>query len=134
MVYVPLGYSHSSIGDYSSNEIHGGSPWGASMMTGSMGERQPQPVELELAQHQGKVGQESIIWADAVVLRRARRDLCARQDCVSRGRRSFVPNASVFSWDRADSQAGKGEGEWCFGFSAQSSRSGPSDRNSADEW
>lgn len=54
MCYVPLGYSHPYIGDYSDG-IHGGSPWGASMMAGGMGERQPQKGELELAHHQGKV-------------------------------------------------------------------------------
>eukprot|EP00438_Fugacium_kawagutii_P029070 Skav203068 [mRNA] locus=scaffold363:4501:6004:+ [translate_table: standard] len=52
MIYVPLGYADASI--LSMDELHGGSPWGASTYASSTGVRQPSEVELKIAQVQGK--------------------------------------------------------------------------------
>lgn len=54
MIYVPLGFA--SAGHLLSNveEVHGGSPWGAGTIAGADGSRQPTPLELEIAQIQGK--------------------------------------------------------------------------------
>lgn len=70
MLFVPLGYKNKSLG--SLDEIHGGSPYGktllvsckrllfniamisgAGTLAGSQGERQPSPLELQLAETQG---------------------------------------------------------------------------------
>lgn len=53
MIYVPLGYA-PVFGDLSNlDEIHGGSPWGASTIAGSDGSRQPSALELKIAKAQG---------------------------------------------------------------------------------
>lgn len=48
-------YSHPYINETESGLAHGFSPWGASTIAGSKGERQPTEGELEVAVHQGKV-------------------------------------------------------------------------------
>jgi len=52
--YVPLGYgpAFALIGNI--KEVHGGSPWGAGTYAGGDGSRQPSPLELEIAEVQGK--------------------------------------------------------------------------------
>ena len=52
MIYVPLGYADASI--LSTDELHGGSPWGASTYAGATGGRQPSDIELKIAAVQGK--------------------------------------------------------------------------------
>jgi len=52
MVYVPIGYTDQSL--LNLDEIHGGSPYGAGTFAGSTGARQPTPLELGVATHQGK--------------------------------------------------------------------------------
>ncbi len=52
MIYVPLGYADASI--LSMDELHGGSPWGASTYAAADGSRQPSEVELKIAAVQGK--------------------------------------------------------------------------------
>jgi len=52
MVFVPIGYSNPSL--FNMDEIHGGSPWGAGTFAGTDGSRQPSPLELGVAEHQGK--------------------------------------------------------------------------------
>jgi NAD(P)H dehydrogenase (quinone) len=52
MVWVPIGYSNPSL--FSMDEVHGGSPYGAGTFAGGDGSRQPTPLELGLAEHQGK--------------------------------------------------------------------------------
>lgn len=51
MVIVGLPYSHA--GQMTLDEIVGGSPYGATTIAGSKGERKPSAIELEGARHQG---------------------------------------------------------------------------------
>mmetsp|Transcript_13438 Transcript_13438/g.32889 ORF Transcript_13438/g.32889 Transcript_13438/m.32889 type:complete len:445 (+) Transcript_13438:8-1342(+) len=51
MVFVPIGYTCQDI--LNIEEMHGGSPWGASTYAGADGSRQPTPLELKIATHQG---------------------------------------------------------------------------------
>jgi NAD(P)H dehydrogenase (quinone) len=51
MTVVGLPYSHQ--GQMTLDEIVGGSPYGASTIAGSQGQRQPSAIELEGARHQG---------------------------------------------------------------------------------
>ena len=51
MVIVGLPYSHQ--GQMSLDEIVGGTPYGATTIAGSKGERQPSKIELDGARHQG---------------------------------------------------------------------------------
>ncbi len=53
MTVVGLPYSHQ--GQMTISEIVGGSPYGASTVAGSSGERQPSPTELDGARHQGRL-------------------------------------------------------------------------------
>eukprot|EP00403_Amphidinium_massartii_P015486 CAMPEP_0178412364 /NCGR_PEP_ID=MMETSP0689_2-20121128/21979_1 /TAXON_ID=160604 /ORGANISM="Amphidinium massartii, Strain CS-259" /LENGTH=465 /DNA_ID=CAMNT_0020033613 /DNA_START=96 /DNA_END=1493 /DNA_ORIENTATION=+ len=55
MVYVPLGYQAGDIGQFDMSEIHGSSPWGASMLAGPDGSRQASSVELAIAKRQGQL-------------------------------------------------------------------------------
>jgi NAD(P)H dehydrogenase (quinone) len=52
--FVPLGYSTAFAQLTNLSEVHGGSPWGAGTFAASDGSRQPTPLELEIAQIQGK--------------------------------------------------------------------------------
>lgn len=52
MIYVPMGYADPSL--LSMDELHGGSPWGASTYAGATGARQPSEIELKIAAVQGK--------------------------------------------------------------------------------
>ncbi len=52
--YVPLGYAKCFAQLTSFSEIHGGSPWGAGTFAGGDGSRQPNALELEIAQIQGE--------------------------------------------------------------------------------
>lgn len=58
IIYVPLGYAHPRQGDIS--EVHGGSPWGAGTFAGVDGKREVTPLELEIAETQGKTFFEAI--------------------------------------------------------------------------
>ncbi|KFY85045.1 hypothetical protein V500_08747 [Pseudogymnoascus sp. VKM F-4518 (FW-2643)] len=53
-IYVPLGYKtvFAQLTDLS--EVHGGSPWGASIYAGADSSRQPTNLELTIAEAQGK--------------------------------------------------------------------------------
>jgi NAD(P)H dehydrogenase (quinone) len=53
MVIVGLPYSHQ--GQMTLDEIVGGSPYGATTIAGSAGQRQPSALDLAGAQHQGKL-------------------------------------------------------------------------------
>ena len=53
MTVVGLPYSHQ--GQMTISEIVGGSPYGATTVAGSSGERQPSPTELDGARHQGQL-------------------------------------------------------------------------------
>jgi NAD(P)H dehydrogenase (quinone) len=53
MTIVGLPYSHQ--GQMTLDEIVGGSPYGASTVAGSQGQRQPSAIELEGARHQGQL-------------------------------------------------------------------------------
>jgi len=53
MVIVGLPYSHQ--GQMTLDEIVGGSPYGATTVAGSAGQRQPSVLDLAGAQHQGKL-------------------------------------------------------------------------------
>jgi len=62
-IYVPLGYKtvFAQLTDLS--QVHGGSPWGAGSFAGGDGSRQPSPLELEIAQAQGKAFYEAVAKA-----------------------------------------------------------------------
>ena len=53
MIIVGLPYSHQ--GQMTLDEIVGGSPYGATTIAGSQGQRQPSAIELEGARFQGKL-------------------------------------------------------------------------------
>jgi NAD(P)H dehydrogenase (quinone) len=53
MTIVGLPYSHQ--GQMTLEEIVGGSPYGASTISGAQGQRQPSQIELEGAKHQGRL-------------------------------------------------------------------------------
>jgi len=57
MVIVGLPYSHQ--GQMTLDEVVGGSPYGATTISGGKGERQPSAVELEGARHQGRLVAET---------------------------------------------------------------------------
>lgn len=52
MIIVPLGYVHEGVADIS--EVGGGTPYGASMIAGADGSRQPSAKELAIARFQGE--------------------------------------------------------------------------------
>ncbi|EJT97748.1 hypothetical protein DACRYDRAFT_111646 [Dacryopinax primogenitus] len=52
LIYVPIGYVDKNL--FNLQEIHGGSPWGASTMASSDGSRQPTDLEKSVAEYQGK--------------------------------------------------------------------------------
>ncbi|KAL1697286.1 flavoprotein-like protein [Schizophyllum commune] len=54
MIFVPLGYAKTFAQLSNLNEVRGGSPWGAGTFAGGDGSRQPSPLELEVAEIQGK--------------------------------------------------------------------------------
>jgi len=54
IIYVPLGYGQAFPLLANLSEVHGGSPWGAGTFAGGDGSRQPTPLELEIAETQGK--------------------------------------------------------------------------------
>lgn len=53
IIYVPLGFKTVFQELSNLEEVHGGSPWGAGTFAG-MGQRQPSPLELKVAEEQGK--------------------------------------------------------------------------------
>lgn len=53
MTVVGLPYSHQ--GQMTISEIVGGTPYGATTIAGTSGERQPSPTELDGARHQGRL-------------------------------------------------------------------------------
>ena len=53
MLIVGLPYSH--LGQMTLDEIVGGSPYGATTISGDKGQRQPSAIELDGAQHQGQL-------------------------------------------------------------------------------
>ncbi|EFQ99698.1 minor allergen Alt a 7 [Nannizzia gypsea CBS 118893] len=54
MIFVPLGYKNTFPMLANVSEVRGGSPWGAGTFAGADGSRKPTPLELELAEAQGK--------------------------------------------------------------------------------
>ncbi|EIN05946.1 hypothetical protein PUNSTDRAFT_154771 [Punctularia strigosozonata HHB-11173 SS5] len=60
LIYVPLGYKYTFAQLTNLSEVHGGSPWGAGTFSGGDGSRQPTPLELEIAQIQGKTFYELV--------------------------------------------------------------------------
>lgn len=50
--YVPNGYTSPAL-QSSFEEVHGGSPWGASTLAGPTGERTPSKLETEIAHNHG---------------------------------------------------------------------------------
>ena len=57
LVIVGLPYSHA--GQMTLDEIVGGSPYGATTIAGSQGQRQPSAIDLEGARHQGRLVAET---------------------------------------------------------------------------
>lgn len=53
VVYVPLGYARSFAQQTNLEIVHGGSPWGAGTFAASDGSRQPNGLEIELAEIHG---------------------------------------------------------------------------------
>ncbi|KAF5102041.1 hypothetical protein D0Z00_000501 [Geotrichum galactomycetum] len=54
IIYVPLGYKHTFSLLTNTEEVHGGSSWGAGTFAGPNGSRKPSKLELEVAEIQGK--------------------------------------------------------------------------------
>jgi NAD(P)H dehydrogenase (quinone) len=52
MIYIPMGYTDKKL--FGLEEIHGGSPYGASTHASGDGSRTPTKIELGIAEHQGK--------------------------------------------------------------------------------
>jgi NAD(P)H dehydrogenase (quinone) len=52
--FVPLGYATAFAQLSNLTEVHGGSPWGAGTYAAADGSRQPTPLELEIAEIQGR--------------------------------------------------------------------------------
>ncbi|TMW59357.1 hypothetical protein Poli38472_004426 [Pythium oligandrum] len=52
LTYVPLGYRSPLL--FNLEEVHGGSPWGAGVLAGADGSRQPSTLELDVAEVQGE--------------------------------------------------------------------------------
>lgn len=57
MTIVGLPYSHQ--GQMTLDEVVGGSPYGATTISGGQGQRQPSAIELEGARHQGRLVAET---------------------------------------------------------------------------
>jgi len=55
MIFVPLGYAAGGEGQFSMDEIHGASPWGASTLAGPDGSREVSALELKVAAKQGEL-------------------------------------------------------------------------------
>lgn len=53
MIYIPLGYAKAFTLITSFDEVHGSSPWGAGTFAGADGSRQPNKLELQIAEIQG---------------------------------------------------------------------------------
>ncbi|KAH9879384.1 Minor allergen Alt a 7 [Plenodomus biglobosus] len=62
-IFVPLGYKNTFAQMTSFEEVHGGSPWGAGTFAGGDGSRQPSPLELGIAEAQGKAFYEAVAKA-----------------------------------------------------------------------
>lgn len=60
IIYVPFGYAKAFGQLTNLNEVHGGSPWGAGTFAAGDGSRQPTPLELEIAEIQGKTFYETV--------------------------------------------------------------------------
>jgi len=60
IIFVPLGYSHAFPTLTNITEVHGGTPWGAGTFAAADGSRQPTPLELDLAEIQGKTFYETV--------------------------------------------------------------------------
>jgi len=60
IIFVPFGYSHAFPQLANLEEVHGGSPWGADTFTASDGSRQPTPLELDIAEKQGKMFHDTL--------------------------------------------------------------------------
>jgi len=60
IIFVPLGYAKTFAQLTNLSEVHGGSPWGAGTFAAGDGSRQPSPLELEIAEIQGKEFYETV--------------------------------------------------------------------------
>lgn len=60
MIFVPLGYKNNFAQLSNLDEVRGGSPWGAGTFASGDGSRQPTPLELEVAEIQGKSFYETV--------------------------------------------------------------------------
>jgi NAD(P)H dehydrogenase (quinone) len=54
IIFVPLGYKNNFAQLHTFSEIRGGGPYGAGTFSGADGQRDPSPLELELASIQGR--------------------------------------------------------------------------------
>ncbi|EGA63175.1 Ycp4p [Saccharomyces cerevisiae FostersO] len=59
IIFLPLGYKNSFAELASIEEVHGGSPWGAGTLAGPDGSRTASPLELRIAEIQGKTFYET---------------------------------------------------------------------------
>ena len=60
IIYVPLGYAKAFPQLTNFDVVRGGSPWGAGTFAGADGSRQPQAIELEIAEIQGAAFGEAL--------------------------------------------------------------------------
>lgn len=54
MVFIPLGYGKAFADITNLQEVHGGTPYGASTFAGANGSRKPSELELRIAKTQGE--------------------------------------------------------------------------------
>lgn len=54
IIYVPLGYKNAFADLANVEEVHGGSPWGAGVIAGPDGSKDPSDLELNIGRAQGK--------------------------------------------------------------------------------
>ncbi|CCE65998.1 hypothetical protein TPHA_0O00260 [Tetrapisispora phaffii CBS 4417] len=60
IIYVPLGYKNAFAELSNTEEVHGGTPWGATTLADTDGSRQPSDLELRIANIQGKTFYETV--------------------------------------------------------------------------
>lgn len=60
IIFVPLGYKNAFAKLTNLDVVHGGSPWGAGAFAAADGSRQPNELELEIAEIHGKTFYETV--------------------------------------------------------------------------
>ncbi|KAI9803473.1 MAG: Minor allergen Alt a 7 [Sarcosagium campestre] len=115
LIYVPLGYKTVFAELTNATEVHGGSPWGAGTLAGADGARQPTPLELQIANAQGKAFYETLAQVNFGWLDGSRNDKNGQQndDSLARvvpetvdGSRSTTDQSPAVVSDAPNSKSG----------------------------